>query len=212
MNIIGKIDKMPIVSLASLRLLKTNVSLQTLSNEILYDCKKGKLINLKRWRYVTTKFLENKPSYYEYYLANQLYQPSYISWVTALSYYSMFSESVFGFTSISINKTSILRNALWTFFYSNIKEELFTWYRQISTDSYSVFIATKAKALFDYFWYIKHKFITLSIDDLENLRLNFDEFTKKDFREFEKYCILSKSKKMIRFGEVINDFLLINMW
>jgi len=196
-------DKMPVININSIKLIKKDIKLQTLKDELNYYVEKNKLVRLKKWLYVTSEYLKFKWDFYEFFVANKIYEPSYISLTTALSYYNIFSESAFGFTSISIKKTVSIKNKLWEFIYRNIKSDLFCWFELVKTYKYQFYLATRAKALFDYFWYVKNKFINFSEDELDSFRLNLEELGQKDIRELEKYCKLSWSKKMMKIYYLI---------
>ena len=65
-------------------------------------------------------------------------------------------------------------------------------------------IAYPEKALFDYL-YFKAQTIPEDIHNLniaEELRLNLDSFTKKDFDNLSKYGVISNNKKLI---SIINN-------
>ena len=54
--------------------------------------------------------------------------------------------------------------------------------------------ATKAKALFDYFYFNLNKFSRLEARRLDSLRFNFEQLKKKDWQEFKKYLRLAPAK------------------
>ena len=64
-------------------------------------------------------------------------------------------------------------------------------------------MATRAKALFDFIYLKKDNFQEFSQEEIEEMRLNLDEITKKDLKELKKYIDLSKDKKMLNFYENI---------
>ncbi|MBI5452207.1 hypothetical protein HY945_02005, partial [Candidatus Gottesmanbacteria bacterium] len=74
---------------------------------IKYWLKKGKIITLKKGLYVLKERWEreiNKDDYRQY-LANQLYQPSYLSCEYVMSKYGLLTEGVFGITSMTTKTT-----------------------------------------------------------------------------------------------------------
>lgn len=109
---------------------------------------KGWLLSLKKGFYVV-----NQAHYRErlsaLYIANQIYQPSYISCQSALSYYGMIPEAVFATTSISTRKTSRFQNALGNFIYFNLKVDRFSGFSQRLVNGLPVLIADREKALVD---------------------------------------------------------------
>ncbi len=61
-------------------------------------------------------------------IANKIYQPSYISYETALSSYGIIPEAVFGVTSATTLKTQDFNTSAGHFIYRRIKPELFFGY------------------------------------------------------------------------------------
>ena len=61
---------------------------------------------------------------------------------------------------------------------------------------YKVFVATKAKALFDFFWYKKKIFNKFDKNEPDSFRLNLELLSRSDLKELKKYINLSKSLKM----------------
>ena len=88
--------------------------------------KKGLLIRLRQGYYTFPEY-KNKVDI-AYYLANRIYQPSYISLHTALSFYGIIPESVVQITSITTLKTALFVNEFGEYSYKNIKKSLFFGY------------------------------------------------------------------------------------
>ena len=88
--------------------------------------KKGLLIRLRQGYYTFPEY-KNKVDI-AYYLANRIYQPSYISLHTALSFYGIIPESVVQITSITTLKTAMFINEFGQYSYKNIKKSLFFGY------------------------------------------------------------------------------------
>lgn len=97
-------------------------------------------------------------------VANELVIPSYISLETVLSYYSIIPDAVVTYTSVTTKTTKTFSNNFWTFYYSNIKDNLYFGYKYENW----IFIAEKEKALLDYF-YLKSKALKLSVYDYKNI-------------------------------------------
>ena len=109
-------------------------------------------------------------------LANVLYQPSYISLETALNYYGVIPDIPQIITSISPTTTKYIKNQFGIFTYTKIKQDLFWGYK--ITDENTA-IAKKEKALLDYFYIRKIKFIA-------DLRLNLKDFDRKLYKKYLK--------------------------
>jgi len=103
------------------------------------------------------------------FIANKIYKPSYISLEMALSHYNFIPEAVFAYTSVTSRKTKELNNELGSFYYRNIKEELFFGYTIIQQGGINYKLAEPEKALLD-FLYLRADIKTA--EDLESLRIN----------------------------------------
>lgn len=97
-------------------------------------------------------------------VANKLVSPSYVSLETVLSFYSIIPDAVVSYSSITTKQTKSFKNDFGSFYYSNVKEDLYFWY----TYKNGVFIAEKEKALLDYF-YLKSKSLKLNVYDYANI-------------------------------------------
>lgn len=158
----------------------------------------AKLIQLKRGMYVTENYrvrVQDKQAYCEF-ISNKLKVPSYLSLEYVLQKYGILSESTFSFTSISLKRPYVYSNKFGIFSYSILKEELFIGYRIINKSGFKIKEATKAKALFDFFYLKLLNKKDISNELLDSFRLNLDEFTNKDMAEFKKYIKISKLKKL----------------
>ncbi len=82
--------------------------------------------------------------------ANNLVIPSYISLESALSFYGMITQFPYRITSIALTKSKSFIIGEKEFVYSKIKKEYFKDY--VKTDDF--LIATKEKAIFDYYYFI----------------------------------------------------------
>lgn len=174
-----------------------------LSNNSLYAnikrwLRSGVLIQLKKGVYVTSEYVKaqkNLDAYVEF-LASKLREPSYLSLEYVLQKNNILAESVYGFTSVTLKSKRIYQNKFGIFVYRNIKEKLFQGYAIQDAHGFKVKMATKAKALFDYFYYKFSRIPEVSIPIIEELRLNYDEVSSKDLKELSDYCALSKIRKM----------------
>ncbi|MDD4663747.1 MAG: hypothetical protein PHD83_03665 [Caldisericia bacterium] len=169
--------------------------------------KNGNLIQLKKGCYVTKDYVQtliNKESYYEF-IANILKKPSYLSTEYVLQKYSMLTESVFAITSVTRKKTKMYQNKLGTFLYSNIKEELFTGFKIVDRDGFQIKEATKAKALFDFFYFRLWKVSEISKELIESYRLNLFEMQTNDFDELESFILLSTIERFKTLPNILKE-------
>lgn len=176
---------------------------KNLDKKISQLTKKGYLIVLKKGLYTTTSYCErtDKESYIEY-IANILRSPSYISLEYVLWKEGLIPEAVYAVTSISLKSPRNFTNTLGNFYYRNIKRELFAGYRQKEWQDKNIYIASPAKALFD-FLYLKK--LPHPMDDIINLRINWDNFGKEDMSEFRGYITSSGSQKMLAVYKIIKS-------
>jgi len=110
--------------------------------------KKGVLVRLKGGLYALKL---NYPS--GYLIANKLYEPSYISFETALSYHNLIPETVYSFTSATTKKTRTFSVKNQLFRYHRIKKKAFTGYKLTNVAGENVLLAEKEKALADHLYY-----------------------------------------------------------
>lgn len=131
---------------------------------------------------------ENPPS--EFLIANRLYQPSYISFETALSFYSIIPEAIFSIISATPNATrNFLVNNL-KFSYQKIKKECFFGYLPQKIDGEIVLIAEPEKALVDFLY-----FVALGKRKLSYERIDFKKIKIKKLIEYGK-CF--KKKRLLQ--------------
>ena len=166
--------------------------------------KQGAMVRLRKNLYVAKSYLDNierKGIFSDYveFAANKLYSPSYLSLDYVLHENNMLTEIPRNITSVGLRKTDHFSNDLGNFIYHKIKEELFTGFKVIKKGNLSILKATKTKALFD-FLYFRKRLLT-DKRAVEELRLNLDELTKKDFKELKGYVEIEGSGKM---KEIIN--------
>jgi len=166
--------------------------------------KKNKVLRLKKGLYITKNYIDdlqksNTFSFYLEFLANILYQPSYLSLDYILYFHNLLTEIPTNFTSITKNKTNTFSNKLGNFIYHKIKDELFCGFEITEEGDFSIFKATKAKALFDFLYLRKN--LLINKRTVEELRLNLNNFNKDDLNEFKKYIQIENSK---RIKEIFN--------
>lgn len=142
--------------------------------------KKGIIQKLIKGKY---RFLLNSTN--DFNLANFIYQPSYISLESALSFYGIISGIPYRITSLTIKKsrTFVIDNK--EYMYSKISAKLFWGYEK----NENFLIAEKEKALADYLYFYQKGLRSLEMEDL-------------DLSEIDKAKIISygknfKNKKLL---------------
>lgn len=121
-------------------------------NFLKYYTKKGLFARLKNGVYVLAT---NIPS--EFLIANKLYQPSYISFEYALSFYHLIPETVYTVTSATTKPTREFEALGKAYKYYKIKREVFLGYEPKKIQDVTVYIAEPEKALADYLYFVDLK-------------------------------------------------------
>lgn len=110
--------------------------------------KRKLLQRVKRGLYASAGRLPSK-----WMLANRLYQPSYISLESALSYYGLIPETVYSVTSVTTKSTRRFQALGTSYVYRSLKRAAFSGYRGIEIEGQPVLIAEREKALADYLYF-----------------------------------------------------------
>lgn len=111
---------------------------------------------------------ENKDLYLEY-LANKIYEPSYISAEYVMSKYNLLTEAAYGISSVTTGKTKTFDNKLGRFNYNSLSPGLFFGFEIMKFYSASIMVARKPKAIFDYLYLRFFKNALISEKSIEEL-------------------------------------------
>ncbi len=142
------------------------VKKNTTSLFIRRNLKSGLFVKLRNGFYMLK---DTRPSLY--FIANKLYQPSYISLEKALSHYGIIPETVYTITSITTKPTREFKTPKGIFSYQRIKKEAFIGYGPKEIEGTTVFFAEPEKALADYFYFVDLKKALLNDRlDLKNIK------------------------------------------
>jgi len=152
-----------------------NVSANTASMFISRNLASGLFIKLRNNYYI----LEDSDTPL-FFIANKLYQPSYVSLEKALFYYGIIPEFVYSITSVTTKATRDFNTGLGNFSYQKIKQEAFTGYKLTSVEGQRVLLAEKEKALADYLYFVDLKQTSL------NDRLNLKKINKNKLLYYVK--------------------------
>ena len=174
-------------------------------NNISRWLKKGYIFRLKQGYYAFSEY-KSKPDY-TFYFANKIYNPSYISLYSALSFYGIIPEAVVQITSVTPLKTSTFSNDIGDFSYKTIKPDLmFGYCLKFITEAKAIKIATPEKAILDLLYlYPFYK----TEQDLEDLRFEEEYLLENiDKAKLESLCTqfktLSLEKRVSNFFKVYN--------
>jgi len=128
------------------------------------------------------------------WIANRVYQPSYISLESALSYYNLIPEAVYTISSLTSNKTISFDTSKGIYSYRHIKPSLFFGYQVIEWQGFPIKIAELEKTLLDYL-YLNTRIKTHQ--DLDGLRLSTDDLKERlSIEKFNDYLMLFDSKAL----------------
>jgi len=109
-----------------------------------------------------------------FFIANKMYESSYISLGTALSYYGIIPEVVYTVTSVTAKISREFATPKGNFIYQRIKKSAFTGYGLRLIDKENVLIAAPEKALADYLYFVDLKRVSLN-DRLDLKHINKPE-------------------------------------
>lgn len=158
----------------------------------------GQLIRLKNGYYTSRDFYLNhkhQPDFFAY-LAYILLSPSYLSMEFILRKADILSDATFGYSSITTKKTSSFANQFGHYSYHNIKEDLFTGYKESYFLTYKYYEASLAKAFFDYIYIHKNIDFSGKYDPVEEYRFNLSAFSGDDIIELKGLLDLNSNKRV----------------
>ena len=174
--------------------------------------KAGHILPLKKGVYMTRRFYEQHRADYLFSAAVSaiLIPQSYLSLEFILQQNNLLTEVTYPITCITTKNTRRIVNPIGTFWYRNIRADL---YRGFSITEYfgmRIAQATVAKALFDYLYLrpLPASYRNLKLNLAEELRLNLDELSTTDREEFFRFMEESRSQKMM---DILNNFR-SNVW
>ncbi|PJA55420.1 hypothetical protein CO165_03630 [Candidatus Roizmanbacteria bacterium CG_4_9_14_3_um_filter_33_18] len=179
----------------------------SLNFNIKYWSKNGLIIPLKKGKYILKSRFEkeeNKDLYLEY-LANKIYEPSYISGEYIMSKYNLLTEGVYGISSVTTKKTKSFDNKLGKFNYYSLSPRLFFGYESVKFYSASIMVAKKSKAVLDYLYLRFCKNALISEKAIEELRINWENLNKNEFLELEKYAVIANNKRTLKVISLIKQ-------
>ncbi|MFH1836909.1 MAG: hypothetical protein ABH862_02170 [Candidatus Omnitrophota bacterium] len=147
--------------------------------------KKGWIYALKRGLYELTYPVSfNIP---DLYVANKIYNPSYVSLETALSNYSIIPEVSMSVTSITTKPTRRFKNNHGLFTYRTVNTNAFVGYYVEKHGIYDILIAEPEKALIDYLYFKRYRNNEF---DLKEERLDRDVISGLKKNKLNKYAKL----------------------
>ncbi len=161
----------------------------TVDTYISQTLKRREILLLRRGLYVTADFYNKHKSdiSYTFFLANILRRPSYISSWTALQYYNLTTEVIHTVTSVTKKTTREYKTKVGDFTYQSLQAKLFSGFSS-EKRTFTFFIASPAKALFDLLYFRTRQFHGVQMKDIdgliEGLRVDFDEMAETERQTF----------------------------
>jgi len=199
-----KFQSQPIIISKDIRRIEKNN--QVLLNQFNRWQKKGLLVKLKRGTYLLNKN-DRKINPGRYFIANKLYEPSYVSMETALSFYGFIPERVYDIISVTTKKTARFKNDLGLFVYRHIRPQVFEGVKLIKDENgFSVFIAEPEKAILDFLYFNAGK-IKIDIEDvfMNSYRFQNTKVLKK--RKIMKLAAAFGNKKLLKLAKHFCNFI-----
>lgn len=197
-----KLSKLPYFRTSHLEALLPHLKKSSLYQKISRWLKKREIFELKRGYYITKEYKEKNISdpNYLFYLANVLRYPSYISGTYILNKHDILTEITYPITSITTKTTRTYTNSLGNFIYYSISPKLYKGYGRLFFKGEPIYVASLAKALFDYL-YIKYSRRKITAEEIIlRERLNLEIFKKNDIKEFNGYCQLLNKKILLELS------------
>jgi len=160
----------------------------------------GRIIALKRGVYMTRRFYELHRHDVDFASAVSaiLVPQSYLSQEYILQRSGVLTEATYPVSAITVKNTHTIDNTIGSFVYRHIKAVLYTGFSQQAYCGVIFYLASVAKALFDYFYFrpLPRELRSYDFNLAEDLRLNLDEFSEESRDEFQMYITASASQKM----------------
>ncbi len=183
-------NKMHLFTLGDIKNLFPDERDKTIKNNLSRWLSKGYFVRLRRDLY---EFIEqgSEVKIPDLYVANRMYEPSYVSLETALSIYSIIPDVTAATTSVTTQPTRAFKNKYGSFFYRTCRKRAFTGYRLMLYDGFRVRIADKEKALVDFFYYHLHSGYSIDFDEE---RFNGKILKKIDWEKALHYAELFNKK------------------
>ena len=200
----NKYSSLPIISTKDI--IQNSENAQNLRNQMNRWQNNGLIQRLRRGLFVFNP-TDRKKKVNHFYIANRIYEPSYISLESALSYYDIIPERVINITSVCNQKTMKFNNDFGCFSYQHIKPSTFRGFRSVKFDSVFVFMAEPEKAIVDFLYLNLSKF-NKNVKDviLNSYRFqNFEELSTKRLLDLSKYFECKKLNKVMQmFCELVD--------
>ena len=145
-----RVKEIPVFSTSMLGALTDQAG--TLRVQVSIWKKKGLIHSLRKGLYILNpEDRQREPSLF--YLANQIFVPSYVSLESALAYHGLIPEFVAATTSVTVRKTCRFENDFGVFTYQHVIPNGFNGFESIQeSEKVSALVATPEKAVVDFLY------------------------------------------------------------
>jgi len=162
-----------------------NLDYQAAKRSITRYIRAGFLVKARKGFY----FIKANPPH-EFEIANKIYQPSYISLETALSFYGIIPETIYEVMSATSRTTRGFSINNIKYSYKKIKKDCFNGYKPIKIKNATILIAEPEKALVDYLYLVvlgkrKLAYERIDLSKIKKIKLlNYaKQFQKRKIKE-----------------------------
>lgn len=173
---------------------------QVVRNSLYRWVKAGHLLQLKKGVYMTRRFYEQHRGDYLFSAAVSavLIPQSYVSLEFILQRHNLLTEVTYPITCVTLKVTRRIVNEIGTYWYRNIRPDLYRGFTITEYFGIRIAQATVGKALFDYLYLrpLPAAYRSMKLNLAEELRLNLEELSRADRDEFSKFVEESQSRKM----------------
>ena len=153
----------------------------------------GIIIKIERGKYLLADTKVN-----DYTLANFIYQPSYVSFESALNFYGILSQFPYEITSVTTKKTVKKVFEEKVFSYAHIQKKLFWGYENRN----GFLIALPEKALLDQLYFFTKGYKGADLDEYDLTVIN-----KKRFKAYLNY--FHKTKQFKEIIKILNHYFVL---
>lgn len=170
--------------------------------------KRGLIVSLRRGLYVLNRGdRQIEPSLF--YLANQIFGPSYVSLESALAYHGLIPEFVGTTTSVTVKKTNRFENEFGIFTYQHVQPEAYTGFESIrESEKMSVLVATPEKAVADFIYFNLENF-DLSDRTVFKASYRFQSGARLDAKKLKGYATCFGNKKLTAGVNLFTDEMIL---
>jgi len=157
--------------------------------------RRGLVIVLKKGIY-TLNVDDRSAKLAPYFLANNLYVPSYISLESAMAYYGFIPEKVSLITSVTTRKSQEFHNKIGDFKYYHIKTLFYDYFTTVLDEfGNNFYLATPEKALIDFICIRLLKLHKID-SDIFTVSYRLQNLEKLDIKKIKAISSLYSSKKI----------------